>query len=413
MTKVYRLTTSQVDGVDANNNDTGRVPLRGEIGLYSDNNKLVLVIGDGVKTHQESKVLSPGVLYGSNADSGDGAGLDTIKLIPDATISSDQYLIVDPTFPNHIHLRAGGTIDNSTAELFVGGEKNFVKVSDSSDSVEISTDNGIGTNTWTFGTYGDLTVPNNIILNTSILSPSHGEDDSTVLRGNLDKNIYIETFTQNGFSTWKFDSLGNLTLPGGMKINSGDYGGADRLIIDATTGGDGYLQLDASSAVLVGYNSVCNVTIGNNGLSAANTMTELISPRVKFLDQNVPASSVGSLGDQPGLVAFDANYIYYCTGTFSGTTYNVLHSIAEGTSANGFDQGYLVASTYQLPQVGWNVYYNGETRTIDQVNDTGVPGFYVIFVDSSLVIPGQASFAWGPTSSTDIWKRVAWSVDTW
>jgi len=39
--------------------------------------------------------------------------------------------------------------------------------------------------------------------------------------------------------------------------------------------------------------------------------------------------------------------------------------------------------------------------------------FSGVFVDAELSIPGQASFAWGPVSTTNIWKRVAWSGDTW
>ena len=55
-------------------------------------------------------LIENGILYGSNADSGDDAGLDTIKLVPDVGIyqnGSDQYVIVDPTAPNHIHLQIG------------------------------------------------------------------------------------------------------------------------------------------------------------------------------------------------------------------------------------------------------------------------------------------------------------------
>lgn len=370
---IRRINVSQINGNNADTNDVSEIRPYGEIGLYEGDyinslgyDRLELLIHDGKRTHLKSKVLSPGMFYGSNADSGDGLGLDTIKLIPDAGLyynggnyGNDQYLVVDPTAPNHIHIRAGGTIDQSNADLFLGGEQNHVKVSDGNDAVTIRT--------------------------------------SQIGEGVINHD-------------WVFDNLGNLTLPGGMKINSGDYGGSPRLIIDASTGGDGYLQLDASATILIGYNSQCNVAIGSN---AANTMTDLLSPKVRFLQQAVPASSVGAPGDIPGLVTFDGSYIYYCTGTYGGTTYDVVHSIAEGTSANGVDSGYLVANTYQLPEVGWKVYYNGETRTIDQVNSSGIPGFYVIFVNSSLVIPGQATFAWGPTPVTNIWKRLAWSNDTW
>lgn len=63
--------------------------------------------------------------------SGDGAGLSTIELIPDNNVPySDQKIVIDPTAPNHIHIRAGGQQDNSSAMLFLGGEKNHVRVED-------------------------------------------------------------------------------------------------------------------------------------------------------------------------------------------------------------------------------------------------------------------------------------------
>lgn len=63
--------------------------------------------------------------------SGDGAGLSTIELIPDENVPySDQKIVIDPTAPNHIHIRAGGQQDNSSAVLFLGGEKNHVRIED-------------------------------------------------------------------------------------------------------------------------------------------------------------------------------------------------------------------------------------------------------------------------------------------
>lgn len=67
----------------------------------------------------------------SLGDSGDGNGYDTLQLHPDTSLSSyDQYLVIDPTSPGHIHIRAGGTQDASSAELYLGAEKNYVRVID-------------------------------------------------------------------------------------------------------------------------------------------------------------------------------------------------------------------------------------------------------------------------------------------
>ena len=52
--------------------------------------------------------------------SGDGSGFSTIELVPDTNATQDQYIIIDPTAPSHIHIRAGGTQDSSSADLFLG-----------------------------------------------------------------------------------------------------------------------------------------------------------------------------------------------------------------------------------------------------------------------------------------------------
>ena len=74
--------------------------------------------------------------------------------------SGDQYIIVDPTAVNHIHLRAGGTIDGSTAELFLGGENTSVQVSDTTKEVYIRANN---ISAATFANNGTLSVYGKVI----------------------------------------------------------------------------------------------------------------------------------------------------------------------------------------------------------------------------------------------------------
>jgi hypothetical protein len=88
-------------------------------------------------------------VIGAGTGSGDGYGLGTLELVPDGDITSDQYLIIDPTAPNHIHIRGGGTQDASGADLFIGGERNNVRVSDGGRSVSISTRPETVINTYT------------------------------------------------------------------------------------------------------------------------------------------------------------------------------------------------------------------------------------------------------------------------
>lgn len=89
--------------------------------------------------------------------SGDGYGYTTLELHPDSTRSSaDQYIIIDPTAPNHIHIRAGGMQDNSNAELILGGENSNVKIgANESPSIYVRADN----KSWEFGVNGFLYFP--------------------------------------------------------------------------------------------------------------------------------------------------------------------------------------------------------------------------------------------------------------
>jgi hypothetical protein len=94
--------------------------------------------------------------------SGDGAGYNTMRLVPDlqGLEVADQYIILDPTSPGHIHIRAGGTQDNSQAILYFGGENSHVKIdSGPNPAVTVMANN----KSWSFGTNGNLTFPNSSV----------------------------------------------------------------------------------------------------------------------------------------------------------------------------------------------------------------------------------------------------------
>jgi hypothetical protein len=90
---------------------------------------------------QGAELILPGggVIINAPESSSDGGLLSTLLLVPDGTNETNQFVVLDPTGPNHIHLRAGGPIDESTAELILGGERNKVAVSDSYKTIFIST----------------------------------------------------------------------------------------------------------------------------------------------------------------------------------------------------------------------------------------------------------------------------------
>jgi len=232
MTTIRRIPTSKIDGNDANVDDANEIRPFGETAFYLDTNQtleaLTLMMFDGVRTHVRSKVLSPGVLYGSNENSSDGLGYDTIKLVPDSFLdwnsgyTNDQYIIIEPTSgePGHVHIRSGGAMDQSTVDLFLGGELNHVKVSDTNDAVIISTDAGGegATNEWAFNSAGYLQFPGG--SNGRI-----GEDEpGLVVYSDLSFGILTNLANTENSRAWIFTNEGDLTLPQGGTISETTIG---------------------------------------------------------------------------------------------------------------------------------------------------------------------------------------------
>ena len=103
--------------------------------------------------------------------SGDGGGYTTMNLVPDVTVGSDQIVVLDPTGPNHIHIRAGGNIDDSSAQLYLGGENSHFSVGAGNNPPLYAKAN---TYQWTYGTDGNLTLPSGGVVNYANGSPYGG-----------------------------------------------------------------------------------------------------------------------------------------------------------------------------------------------------------------------------------------------
>lgn len=167
---------------------------------------------------------------------GDGSGLSTLELRPDTDASGDGYLVVDPTGPNHIHLRAGGTQDNSGTELYIGGENSHLKLgAGSNPNLYIRSNN----EQWTFDNNGDLTVPNYIYFDGGTLIGDEPGGGPPVFRitSPLGYGVTIQTdsdISGNNYN-WVFSSTGSLTLPGDIK-NTQSLGGNIRIITASEQG---------------------------------------------------------------------------------------------------------------------------------------------------------------------------------
>lgn len=137
--------------------------------------------------------------------SGDGYGYTTLELHPDSSRSaSGQYLIIDPTAPNHIHIRAGGEQDNASAQLILGGENSYVSVGQGPNpSVYVAANS----NFWEFGNNGYIYFPDGGILRIKGTAPgtSIGTEGDAVGMIAFDNDyFYYCTSEWNGSSNiWK------------------------------------------------------------------------------------------------------------------------------------------------------------------------------------------------------------------
>jgi hypothetical protein len=197
--------------------------------------------------------------------------VSTMILTPSRGYSS-QSLVLDPTAPGHIHLRApSSNIDEPLANIFLGGETSSFEVgyyNGSAPNVFIHSNN----NTWTFDTAGTLVFPRDTGPNTTdpILNiigganPTITSSDAslagpanlgisalnTIFTGFSGDSIKIypddgeigstgnlQIWSNSGGNTeysWTFDTTGNLTTPSNLVIGPTGLGS-----------GTGFTQLDA------------------------------------------------------------------------------------------------------------------------------------------------------------------------
>ena len=469
MTTIRKIVTSKIDGNNANNTSTNEIRPFGELAVYintdnpNDPNKLELLMFDGVRTHLRSKVLAKGTFYGGDADSadqGDGIeNLDTIKLIPDAELhyndgdyDNDQYIVIDPTLPNHIHVRAGGAIDSSTATLFLGGEENNVMVSDSDDQVAISTND---THTWLFGTSGNLTVPANssILTNeTALKIATHSTTTYTfnqayweALNGNATRMLTITgnaqyfscTVTANQDGTYTVAGLtGNSFEPGDwFKVPGNELGGVtpanDIQINIATVDGEGVILTTTITGTAVGkqwqFGTDGTTTLPQGGTISEVTVTPFVggNPSVGILLTPFVSDEFGTPNPDMAVKIYptfnDDDHIHIVAGN-PGTVDLFLGDDIQYVKLEQ-DGGNVVISADDPVGIKWTFDVNGrltlpKNSSVREVTPATGAAAHVIVIQSasSILNTSFASLPPAPISNyvvpgTDIVVNVTWSTN--
>ena len=350
--------------------------------------------------------------------SGDGYGYTTLQLRPDSNVAGDSYLIIDPTAPNHIHIRAGGTQDNSGAQLYLGGETSYFMVENGlNPNVYVQSNS----NQWKFNTTGVLNLPGEGVLQSfndsvtlSSLNTTTGNANSVYLGtsgglGFSDQEIggnWLEIFrngtepeirvpvgrgnlniqTAEGINAynWTFDNTGNLTVPG-------------RIIVAGGIVGSG-----ASPAPSInGFSSVNSVTVNASGnVTGGNLISSAtIHGSVDIVLGNIANTSA----TKTRIVSFDANsYIQTGNGT-SGTTGNIIFSpYTDATARVSIDtsSGNLTASGNIL--AGRGVV----TAPVALANLTAVAGGRAFINNGNLVAAGNfgAQVGSGGSNVVPVWS---------
>jgi hypothetical protein len=143
-----------------------------------------------------------GYISWNGNSSGDGSGYNTMRLVPDqqGLEAADQYIILDPTSgePGHIHIRAGGTQDNSSANLFLGGENSYVMLGAGvNPPVTIAANNNI----WIFGIDGTTSLPNDINVQGNVTIDGEfvgkGLTSNTIVANVITSNEWYGIYTAN------------------------------------------------------------------------------------------------------------------------------------------------------------------------------------------------------------------------
>jgi hypothetical protein len=130
-----------------------------------------------------------------------------------------------------------------------------------------------------------------------------------------------------------------------------------------------------------------------------------------------PLTSLGSEGDRAGDLSFDGNYFYYCRETYSATPTTV--SWSNVTEFNDGAGDHYIQATIAEPSLLngtlsiTNITVDGAPVSTESVtNFAQVSGnTYKFYLDNSE--PWQSFQNSQLQVISNIWKRVAWSNDTW
>jgi hypothetical protein len=338
-----------------------------------------------------------GYLQWVGNSSGDGSGYTTLRLVPDDTVEGgDQYLIIDPTGGGHIHIRAGGTQDDSAAELYLGGEQNYVNVLDNtgvriqSETTGIQTGNYFDPADFTNGTwftdsglyYIEYTSTNAQLdvapyqdINEIFVSWNSGSNSAYLTYGSATINLGGGTYRVRVNEAppaepqvlEQISYILNITTTNYVTVNSGG------LAIETDSSGNAYTwEFDTDGDFTVPGNIVVATGIVGSGASPAPYLSGFSSVSAINLSASGNVSAAGNISANNvsvGSAVSGANLIVRGTNTAAldvldlGLTFNTAYRAADGYA------NIYIASGVDAAQ--WTFQANGNLTAPGNISTTG------------------------------------------
>jgi hypothetical protein len=334
---------------------------------------------------QGAELILPGggIIFNAPESSSDGGLLSTLLLVPDASNETNQYVVLDPTGPNHIHIRAGGPIDESTAELILGGERNKVVVSDSYKSVGITT----------------AAIIENVFVNAheanseDLIVPDTSDiliGDNIVIAGINHPVTYFSPDPNNtGFSIVRATGVTFTAGESYTFVREEPYENSWQF------GSNGYLTGPAMGGLLVS-----GILNGENDLWLSSNDNVVLNGSGEFLDDpSNPANQIATIGDidntvSNGMVRYSPTFT--ATGlafTGSGVTHPTYNSYyvkagnmvtfaieVDCATVTNFGTGQYKLQLPFTPAVGFN-HFSGWAQVDTAVNPDVENGHVILNVD--------------------------------
>jgi hypothetical protein len=283
----------------------------------------------------------------------------TNNVYDSATIGVESLIFNEaaPTFggDHHLHLTTGDLTETS---IFLGTDNHNVRTT-TDGKIQITTPTE-GTNVWEFDTNGDVTLPDNggIVFDRNNTSIRVGMGFHIASGEGIDIQAIDQTDPDNLiYKNWYFGTDGSLTFP------------------------DNTLQETAWAGGRV---------------------------------VNVPDSSIGAAGNKQSDMAFNNGYIYYCTADYVSSNLVPVTTLASSGTFVWVDStdytGDLVADFTANP-TGWT--YNGVAIVSVAVDNGFGPGYLLEGTTGFGTSNGDNFALFSPLGLPNIWKRIAWSNDTW